>query len=46
MRIDYGPGYRVYYAMRGSELVILLAGGEKHTQTRDIKTALRLAQNL
>ena len=46
MRIDYGPGYRVYYATRGSELIVLLAGGDKRSQSRDIKTALRLAQNL
>jgi putative addiction module killer protein len=46
MRIDYGPGYRVYFAARGRELVILLAGGDKRSQPRDIKTALRLAQNL
>ena len=46
MRIDYGPGYRVYYAMRGRELIILLAGGVKHSQSRDIKTALRLARDL
>lgn len=46
LRIDYGPGYRVYYTKRGSKLVILLAGGDKRTQDRDIKTALRLARNL
>ena len=46
MRIDYGPGYRVYYTKRGSELVILLAGGDKSSQSGDIKTALRLARNL
>jgi putative addiction module killer protein len=46
MRIHYGPGYRVYYKQRGSELVILLAGGDKGSQSRDIKTALRLAKNL
>jgi len=46
LRIDYGPGYRVYYTLRGRELVILLAGGDKRTQGRDIKTALRLARNL
>jgi putative addiction module killer protein/probable addiction module antidote protein len=46
LRIDYGPGYRVYYTQRGRELVILLAGGDKSTQARDIKTALRLARNL
>ncbi|MCG2757593.1 MAG: hypothetical protein L6263_04100 [Desulfobacteraceae bacterium] len=46
MRIDYGPGYRVYYKKRGRSVVILLAGGDKRTQTRNIKTALRLARNL
>jgi len=46
LRIDYGPGYRVYYTQQGSELVILLAGGDKKTQATDIKTALRLANNL
>ena len=46
MRIDYGPGYRVYYVKRGRELIILLAGGDKHRQARDIQTALRLARNL
>ena len=46
MRIDYGTGYRVYYVMRGHELIILLAGGDKQSQPRDIKTALRLARNL
>jgi putative addiction module killer protein len=46
MRIHYGPGYRVYYKQRGTELVILLAGGDKGSQSRDIKTALRLAKNL
>jgi putative addiction module killer protein len=46
MRIDYGPGYRVYFKKIGSEIVILLAGGDKRTQSADIKTALRLARNL
>jgi putative addiction module killer protein len=46
LRIDYGPGYRVYYKQFGEALVILLAGGDKQTQTKDIKTALRLARNL
>ncbi|EKD98914.1 MAG: hypothetical protein ACD_23C00217G0003 [uncultured bacterium] len=46
LRIDYGPGYRVYFTKRGRELVILLAGGDKSTQATDIKTALRLARNL
>ena len=46
LRIDYGPGYRVYYKKHGRQVVILLAGGDKRTQAKDIKTALRLAQNL
>lgn len=46
LRIDYGPGYRVYYKKQGQEIVVLLAGGDKRTQTSDIKTALRLARNL
>ena len=46
MRIDYGPGYRVYYAQRGQQLVILLAGGDKSSQTRDIQIALKLARGL
>lgn len=46
MRIDYGPGYRVYYVKRGALLVILLAGGAKPTQDKDIKTALKLARML
>jgi putative addiction module killer protein len=46
LRIHCGPGYRVYYTQRGRELVILLAGGDKSTQARDIQTALRLARNL
>jgi putative addiction module killer protein len=46
MRIDYGPGYRVYFKKRGRELIILLAGGDKSTQARDIEAALRLARNL
>ena len=44
MRIHYGPGYRVYFAQRGMEIVILLAGGDKSTQNKDIKTALTLAR--
>jgi len=46
MRIDYGPGYRVYFTRRGNEVVILLAGGDKSTQNTDIKTAQGLARNL
>jgi putative addiction module killer protein len=46
VRIDYGPGYRVYYKKHGLMVVILLAGGDKRTQAKDIKTALRLSQNL
>jgi len=46
LRINYGPGYRVYYKRRGQKVVVLLAGGDKRTQDKDIKTALHLAQNL
>jgi len=46
MRIDYGPGYRVYFKRVGREIVILLAAGDKRTQSADIKTALRLARSL
>jgi len=46
LRIDIGPGYRVYFKKRGRELVLLLAGGDKSTQARDIRAALRLARNL
>ena len=46
LRINYGPGYRVYFVQRGQTLVVLLAGGDKHTQDRDIKTALNLAREL
>jgi putative addiction module killer protein len=46
LRIDYGPGYRVYFTMRGRTVIILLAGGDKRTQAADIRTALRLVRNL
>ena len=46
LRIDYGPGYRVYYKKQGRRIVVLLAGGDKRTQSADVKTALRLARNL
>lgn len=46
LRIDHGPGYRVYFVRRGQTIIVLLAGGNKTTQAADIKTALRLARNL
>lgn len=46
LRIDYGPGYRIYYLQQGSTLVILLAGGDKSTQSADIAKALELARKL
>ena len=46
LRIDYGAGYRVYFTHRGREVVILLAGGDKRTQDKDILTARELARNL
>jgi putative addiction module killer protein len=46
LRIDYGSGYQVYFRKRGRTLIILLAGGDKESQSRGIRTALRLARNL
>jgi putative addiction module killer protein len=46
MRIDYGLGYRVYFVQRGAARVVLLAGGDKNTQDRDIATARELARGL
>lgn len=46
LRIDYGPGYRVYYRRQGHALIVLLAGGDKRTQDRDIRRALQLAREL
>lgn len=46
LRLDYGPGYRVYYKKRGRRLIVLLAGGDKSTQAKDIKKAQRLARGL
>jgi putative addiction module killer protein len=46
MRIDYGAGYRVYFVQRGNTLIVLLAGGDKRTQERDIATARALAREL
>jgi putative addiction module killer protein len=46
LKIDFGPGYRVYYTQRRRELIILLAGVDKSTQQQDIKAAISLARNL
>jgi putative addiction module killer protein len=46
MRIDHGPGYRVYFTRRGSEIVLLLCGGDKRTQQADIRRAIEIASNL
>ena len=46
MRIDYGPGYRVYYKDTGDEIIILLLGGDKSTQSKDIEQAKELLRNL
>jgi len=46
LKLDFGAGYRVYYTQRGKRLIILLAGGDKSTQSADIRTAIALANNL
>ena len=46
LRIHYGPGYRVYYRQRGSLLIVLLCGGDKSSQTKDITLALKLAKEI
>lgn len=46
LRIDYGPGYRVYFKARGRTVIILLVGGDKRGQSGDVRTALRLAREL
>lgn len=46
MKIDYGPGYRVYYTRRGDVLIILLCGGDKRTQQADIRIAARMAKEV
>jgi len=43
MRIDYGPGYRVYFMQRGSAVIVILCGGDKRTQAADIARAIKLA---
>jgi putative addiction module killer protein len=46
LKIDFGPGYRVYYTERAGVVVVLLAGGDKSSQQKDIKTAISLAKGL
>ncbi len=46
LRVHYGPGYRVYFVRRGLELIVLLCGGNKSTQAKDIRTAKTIAANL
>jgi putative addiction module killer protein len=46
LRINYGPGYRVYYTKKGRTIVVLLIGGDKSNQEKDIKRAIQLAQGL
>lgn len=46
LRIDYGPGYRVYFTLRGQTVIVLLAGGDKRTQSRDIKAAIAAVADL
>jgi putative addiction module killer protein len=46
LRIDYGPGYRIYFLRKGATLVVLLGGGVKRTQTRDIQRAIALSKDL
>lgn len=45
LKIDFGPGYRVYYTQRGTRLLLLLAGGDKSSQSKDIAKAIQLARN-
>jgi putative addiction module killer protein len=46
LKIDFGPGYRVYYTKRGADVIVLLAGGDKSNQEHDIQAAIALARNL
>jgi putative addiction module killer protein len=46
MRIDYGPGYRVYFVKRGTAIIVLLQGGDKASQSRDIERAKAMAKNI
>jgi len=46
LRVDYGPGYRLYFVRRGTDVVVLICGGDKHTQERDISRAKLLAAKL
>ena len=46
VKIDYGPGYRLYFVKRGSVIIVLLCGGDKSTQSRDIKKAIKMAQEI
>jgi putative addiction module killer protein len=46
LRVDYGPGYRLYFVTRRAEVVILVCGGDKHTQERDIRRAKLMAAEL
>lgn len=46
LRIDYGPGYRVYYKKVGNKIIVLLAGGDKRTQKKDIKSAIKMANEI
>jgi putative addiction module killer protein/probable addiction module antidote protein len=46
LRVDYGPGYRVYFLRKGEALVVLLGGGDKRTQSRDIQRAIALSKGI
>jgi len=45
LKVDFGPGYRVYYSLRGTRLLLLLVGGDKSNQPKDIQLAIKLAKN-